>query len=105
MVTAAILQYVINFILGVVELLLGLRVILKLFGANPAAPFVNWVYETSSPLIEPFRGMFPHPVLQGGYIVEFSTIFALFIYALIAYLLGELIEFVQFNATRYYRRR
>ncbi|MBI3251335.1 MAG: hypothetical protein HYZ62_00315, partial [Candidatus Andersenbacteria bacterium] len=34
----------------IVELILGLRLILKFFGANPAAPFVNWLYATSTPL-------------------------------------------------------
>lgn len=36
----------INFLFGLTEGLLGLRVILKLFGANAAAPFVNWIYNS-----------------------------------------------------------
>ena len=104
MVTAQIVKFIANFILGFVGLLLGLRLILKLFGANPAAPFVDWVYRTSSPLIEPFRGMFPHPVLEGGFVIEFSTLFALLVYAFISYLIGELLDFLTHHRTRYERR-
>lgn len=104
MVTAQIVKYIANFILGFVGLLLGLRLILKLFGANPAAPFVDWVYRTSSPLIEPFRGMFPHPILDGVFVIEFSTLFALLVFAFISYLIGELLDFLTYSRGRYNRR-
>jgi hypothetical protein len=81
----------IDVIFGIVEVLLLLRVLLKFFGANPSAPFTNWIYATSTPLLTPFLGMFPSPVLEGRYILEFSTLFALIIYGLIAYLISELI--------------
>lgn len=80
-----------NFIFGFIELMLGLRIILKLFGANPATPFVQWVYETSTPLLAPFEGIFPTARIEGGFIIEFSAIFALLVYALIAYFIHELI--------------
>lgn len=104
MVTAQIVKYIANFILGFVGLLLGLRLILRLFGANPATPFVDWIYQTSSPLIEPFRGMFPHPVLEGGFVIEFSTLFALLVFAFISYLIGELLDFLTHTRSRYDRR-
>lgn len=103
MVTAAIIGRIADAILGFVSLFLALRIILKLFGANTAAPFVNWVYETSEPLISPFRGMFPHPVLTGGFVIEFSTLFALLVYVLIGYAIGELLDFLSYNRTRYYK--
>ncbi len=33
----------INFFIGLAEIILGLRVILRLFAANPDAGFVQWV--------------------------------------------------------------
>ena len=73
----------VNFVLGLIELLVGLRFILKLFAAG-SAPFVNWIYETSQPLVNPFIGIFPNPVLTGGFVIEFASLIALLAYALIA---------------------
>lgn len=95
------LVYAINFVLAFVELFIVLRIILKLFGANPEAPFVSWVYETSRGLVAPFLGMFPAPTLTGGFVIEFSSIFALIVYAVFGYLLVELIEYVSFNSDNY----
>lgn len=81
----------INFLFGLIEGLLGLRVILKLFGANATAPFVNWVYSVTAPLLGPFKGAFPAPALEGGFVIEFTALFAMLVYALVAYLLLELV--------------
>lgn len=88
---SAILVGFIDFLFGLIEGLLGLRVILKLFGANASAPFVNWVYEISKPLLAPFKGAFPAPALQGGFTIEFTALFAMLVYGLIGYLLLELV--------------
>jgi uncharacterized protein YggT (Ycf19 family) len=99
-IRSAILIYAINTVVGLVEFILGMRILLKLFDASASAPFTNWIYETSSPLIAPFRGMFPHPALDGVFVIEFSTIFALIFYALVGYFLVELVEFVSTAARR-----
>lgn len=84
------LTFLINTVFGIALLVLGLRFILKLFAARPA-PFVRWVYDSSQPLLNPFFGMFPSPVIEGGSIFEFTTLFAILIYALVARLLMLLI--------------
>lgn len=86
--------WLIYLIMGFIEILIGLRIILKLFGANASASFVHWVYETSSPLLQPFIGAFPAPVIDGRYVIEFSAMFALIVYALIAYLISQLIYYL-----------
>lgn len=90
----------INFVIGLIELLLTGRLILKLFGANSGTPFVQWVYATSQPLINPFLGIFPNPVLTGRLMIEFSTLVAIIVYAIIGYLLAELITTISFGARR-----
>lgn len=80
-----------NFVLAVFESFLALRFLLKLFGANPSNGFVNWVYEMSGVLLEPFRGIFPAKVFENTYVLEFSTLFAMLIYAIAAILLVELL--------------
>jgi hypothetical protein len=83
-----------NFFTAVVESVLGLRFLLKLFGANDGNGFVDWVYEMSGALLEPFRGIFPAKVFENQYVFEFSTLFAMLMYAIGALLLMWLITAV-----------
>jgi uncharacterized protein YggT (Ycf19 family) len=85
---------ILNLFVGAVEAILGLRFLLKLFGANDASGFVSWVYEMSSGLLDPFRGIFPSQVFENQYILEFSTLFAMLVYAIVALLLIALINAV-----------
>ena len=39
----------------------------------------------------PFVGMFPTPGIQGGFVLEFSALFAIVAYAIAGYLLVEII--------------
>jgi len=89
-----ILIGLINIIVGIVEIFLGLRLVLRFLGADPSASFVAWLYATTEPLLGPFRGMFPTGVIERGSVFEFSTLFAIFIYALVAWLLKEIIIFL-----------
>lgn len=81
-----------NFFLAVVEGFLGLRFLLKMFGANANTGFVDWVYEMSAVLLEPFRGIFPAKVFENRYVFEFSTLFAMLIYAILGLVLIFLIN-------------
>ena len=92
---ARVINKGVDILLAVVESFLGLRFVLKLFGANPSAEFVSWLYSTSEPLLEPFKGMFPAPIIERGFILEFSTLFAMLMYALGAWLITELIVFIE----------
>lgn len=83
-----------NFFVGVVEGILALRFVLKLFGANAGNGFVSWVYEMSGVLLDPFRGIFPAKVFENRYVLEFSTVFAMLIYALLGLVLMALIRAV-----------
>ena len=76
-----LLSHLVNFIFNLIEVLLLIRIVLKLFGASTTAPFVSWLYETTRPLLVPFLNMFPSPQLSGGFIIEFSALFALLVYA------------------------
>jgi YggT family protein len=82
---------IVNLMLTVVGVLLGLRFILKLFSADATNDFVNWIYETSGEILGPFRGIFPSPNLD-GFVIEFSTIFALVIYAILGMLAFYVID-------------
>ena len=81
-----------NLFVGAVELVLGLRFVLKLFGANASNGFVSWVYEMSDVLLSPFRGIFPAEVFENRYVLEFTTLFAMLMYAVLGLLITALIN-------------
>jgi hypothetical protein len=64
-----------------------------LFGANRSAPFVEWVYETSRVILSPFLGAFPNSRLEGGFVFEFNTLFAILMYLILYMLILEIVGF------------
>jgi uncharacterized protein YggT (Ycf19 family) len=75
---------------GVLEGLIGLRILLKLIAANPQSPFANLIYEVTKPFLAPFVGLTPTPAAN-GVVLEIHSIVALFVYALISVLIERLI--------------
>ena len=89
-----IVHRIVDFALGAIVLLLAARILLRFFGANPGAGFVNWLYGIAGQLASPFTGIFPDWVLAGRYTIEFSTLFAMVAYIVIGWLLLMLLSFV-----------
>ena len=79
------LNGVVNVIMAIVGTILGLRIVLRLFAANPENDFVNWVYQSSSEILGPFRGIFPSPNLD-GFVIDFTAVFGLLVYGIVAML-------------------
>lgn len=79
---------IIYYILGVIEVLLGLRFLFMLLGANPRSGFTAFLYAVSGIFIAPFSGIF-NPVSTAGLasrsVLDPATIIAMAIYALIAW--------------------
>lgn len=75
-------------VLAVIETLIGLRFLLRLFGANPAAGFTDLVYTLSQPLVAPFQAVFPAARIEGearSGVFDWSLLLAMAIYWLIAW--------------------
>ncbi len=83
-----------NFFTSLVEGFLALRFATKLMGANPNNGFIAWLYEMSGVLLDPFQGIFPATVFENRFVNEFSTLFAMLIYAIIAVLIVTPIDTV-----------
>ena len=77
-------------ILTIVNGLLALRFLLKLFAANPAAGFTTGIYNLTAPLVNPFINVIRSSRVSGLGIVEWFTILAMIVYWLIAYALVRL---------------
>lgn len=82
---------VVWYVLGVTEVLLGFRFVLKMLAANAGTGFVSFIYSVTGPLVAPFRGIFPTPV-SGGSVFEWSTIVAAVVYVCIAWGLVYLLD-------------
>lgn len=79
------------FIISILEILLVLRFVLKLLQANAGASFTQMIYKLTSIFVEPFRFVFPTPVVEGS-AFEWSTLLAIFIYWLIGMGIVKLIS-------------
>jgi hypothetical protein len=80
------LEYCIYFFLGVLEVLLAFRLILKVTGASLASSFVGLIYNVTGLFIMPFEGIFRRAVTQGietTAVLEPATLVAMVVYAVL----------------------
>jgi uncharacterized protein YggT (Ycf19 family) len=76
-------------------IILGVRVFLLAFSANPGSPFVNFIYNTSASFLEPFRGIFPPKSLGTTGYLDVAALFAMIMYAIIGWGFSALIHYIQ----------
>lgn len=83
----------VNLFVGLAELLLVLRVVLRFFNGNPEATFVHWVYANTQVLLEPVRNVFTSTsvVSNGGWVVDYVALFAMAFYVVAGYLVIGLV--------------
>ena len=85
---------IIYVLFGLLEVLLGLRLIFKLLGANPGSGFVETVYVWSEPFVSPFYGIFSAATTEGvetTSVLEPATLIAMVIYGVIAWAIVRLL--------------
>ncbi len=75
---------IVYFVLAVLEVILLLRFLFRLLGANQSSSFVLFLYNLSHVFVGPFNGIFNDQAL-GRSVFEVSTIVAMIVYALIAW--------------------
>ncbi len=75
---------IIWYILGLVEVLLIFRLVLKALGANPFAGFASLIYTLTTPIASPFSGILGTSV-TGNSMIEWSTIIAAIVYLCVAW--------------------
>ncbi|MDA3839642.1 MAG: YggT family protein [Patescibacteria group bacterium] len=72
------------YILGLLELVLAFRFILKFLAANSSAGFSSFIYEVSYPFVAPFMNVF-NITRVDSVVIEWTTILAMLVYWLIAW--------------------
>jgi len=75
---------------GILEVAIGLRVFLKLIAANPGNLFAQLVYSFTDLFLWPFAGLTISPS-TAGFTLEISSVIAMIVYAVIAWVLASLI--------------
>lgn len=88
-----ILSRVVWYVFGVIVVLIGVRFVLKLFGANTGAGFVQFVYGLSGVFMAPFNTIFKALVVSGA-TFEWSALVAIAVYILVAWGVVALIRAV-----------
>lgn len=85
---------IIYFLFGALELLLLMRVILHLIGANAENGFASLIDGLSAPFVALFASLLQNPVLGGASVLEITTLIAMLVWAIVAWLVGRLVWLV-----------
>ena len=91
---ARFLTYLVYAFVLVALTILAFGFFLLLFGANPDAPFAEWIYRSLARVMAPFRGIFEPVVLDGDSVLDPSILFAMIVYGLVGLLLNGLIDWL-----------
>jgi len=89
---------VIYYVLGVIEVLLGARLLFRLLGANASGGFISFIYSLTKVLVAPFAFIFSAAVTDGletKAVLEPGTIIAMVVYAIIAWGIVKLITIMR----------
>lgn len=85
-------RQIVYLVFGIIEVLIAIRVVLKLLAANPNAGFSSFIYGITEPLVAPFLGVFPQPSGDNGSVFELSSVLAIIVYMLLAYVIVRVIH-------------
>ena len=88
----------IYWLLGVLEILLGLRFLLRLFGANTQNEFARLINNLSAPFVAPFSTLFISPTFSGGaYIFDINIAISIVAYMILSYLIISLVKLIFYH--------
>jgi hypothetical protein len=91
---ARVLLWLVYIWVTITLVLLLLTFILELFGANPDAGFVEWVYRSVDTAMAPFRGIFKAIHLTSDSTLDTSVLFAMIVYGFVAIGLHVAIDWI-----------
>jgi uncharacterized membrane protein len=80
-------------VLGILEILLGLRFVLKLIAANPHSGFAVFIYGITGVFVAPFNALLGNPTYKGA-ALEVTTLIGMAVYALLFWVLVHVIQIV-----------
>lgn len=69
--------------LVVTEIFLAVRFVLHFFAVNPTNGFAQWIFNSTSGIVSPFRGTFTQTVTGHPHYVDLPTLFIMAGYAVV----------------------
>lgn len=81
---------VIWFVVGMLEVAIGLRIAFRLLEANASSGFVSFIYDVTEPFVRPFQGIFNDPASDGA-VLDTAALMAMIIWAFVAWAVVRLI--------------
>lgn len=72
------------YLVGIIDIFLGFRFLLKLLGANAGAGFTRFLYTVTEPFVLPFSTVFRISRVEGS-VFEWTTLLAAAVYGLIGW--------------------
>jgi YggT family protein len=78
-------------LLGILEIVLGLRFVLKLIAANADSGFSVFIYGVTGVFLAPFNALVGTPKV-GGSVLEVNTLIAMAVYALLFWVLVRILQ-------------
>ncbi len=89
---AELIIRIVEVIFTIVIFALFIRFVFRLLGANTESSIVQFVYNSTNPLLSPFRTIFTPQVIEPGYIVEFSTLIAIVFYLVTTWIIVAIVR-------------
>jgi len=85
---------IVYYLFGIVEVILVVRVLLHLVAANSANGFANIIDTISYPFVALFATLVQNPILGANSVLEITTIIAMVVWAIVAWMVARLIWLV-----------
>ncbi len=87
----------IQWFLMVLEAILLIRFLLRMFGADPTNLFASFILDLTNILLVPFHGIVPDPSVHTNQAFEISTLIAMAVYFLVFYALKRFLRILISN--------
>lgn len=85
----------VSYLVGALEILLGLRFLLLVTGANSENIFASFIYRLSQPFSLPFSNLFAMVKFnEGGNVFDINLLFGMLVYLLLMFLVNWFIKII-----------
>lgn len=82
---------IITFLFGALELVLAIRLVFRLIGANESNRVADFIYKLSEPFVSAFASLVENPTLGTSGVLEITTLLAMLVWAIVGWMAGRLV--------------